>query len=90
MWLTKRASLERMAYELRKVDHLRDPPVPVVAWLGLDSRHRTGLLYGWAGNPNGADDGWRGLVRAVPEYTPGFEAEYLGWVRAAHIPPAED
>ena len=87
--LTERISQQRLQYELGKVDDPRDPPVPVVAWLGLDSRNRAGVLYGWAVNPNGADDGWRGLVRVVREYAPGFEAEYLGWVRAEHISRAE-
>ncbi|HEX2074280.1 MAG TPA: hypothetical protein VHF92_10880 [Geodermatophilus sp.] len=42
-------------------------------------------MYGWAENPNGAEDGWRGLVYAVREYAAGFEAEFLGWVRAEDI-----
>jgi len=75
----------RLEEELGKVEDLRDPPVPVVAWLTLDGCDREGLLYGWAENPRGADDGWRGLVSAVREYAPGFFAEYLGWVRAEHI-----
>ena len=67
------------------VDDLRDPPIPVVAWLTLDGEDREGLPYGWAENPCGADDGWRGLVGAAREYAPGFWAEYLGWVRAEQI-----
>jgi hypothetical protein len=53
-----------LEYELTKVEQCREPPVPVWAWLSLDSREWAGELYGWAANPNGADDGWRGLVRA--------------------------
>lgn len=75
--------------ELAKVEEVRDPPVPVVAWLALDGENHEGLLYGWAANPNGADDGWRGLVRAVREYARGFEAEFLGWVPAEHLQKRE-
>ncbi len=83
--LTERLSQERLENELGKADELREPPVPVVAWLAVDAQHHAGLLYGWAENPNGADDGWRGLVYAVREYAAGFEAEFLGWVRAEDI-----
>ena len=75
----------QLDYELDKCDELREPPVPVTAWLLLDSGAHDGLLYGWAADPNGADDGWRGLVGGVREYAPGFEAEFLGWVRVEHI-----
>lgn len=71
--------------ELDKCDELRDPPVPVTAWLHVDSTAHDGLLYGWAANPNGANDGWRGLIGGVREFTPGFEAEFLSWVRAEDI-----
>ena len=87
--LTERLSQERLEYELGKVDDLREPPVPVVAWLAVDSSNHEGLFYGWAETPNGADDGWRGLVSAVREYAAGFEAEYLGWERAEHITRAD-
>ena len=70
--LTERISPERLEYELGKVDDPRDPPVPVVAWLALDSQDRAALLLGWAENLNGANDGWRGLVRTEREYAPGF------------------
>jgi hypothetical protein len=56
-----------------------------VVWLSLDGRDWAGELYGWAAHLNGLDDGWRGLVLAPREFTPGFWAEYLGWVRAEHI-----
>ena len=55
------------------------------AWLSLDGREWAGELYGWAANPNGADDGWRGLVVAPREFARGFWAEFLGWVRAEQI-----
>jgi hypothetical protein len=71
--------------ELAKVEQVRDPPVPVMAWLAVDGENHEGLLYGWATNPNGADDGWRGLVRGVREYARWFEAEFLSWVRAEHV-----
>ena len=74
-----------LRYELSKVEQPRDPAVPVWAWLPLDDREWASGLYGWAANPNGADDGWRGLVCAPREFAPGFWAEYLGWVRAVHI-----
>src|SRR3954447_15899855 len=51
--------------ELARIGRVRHPPVPVVAWLALDGENHEGLLYGWAANPNGADDGWRGFGRAV-------------------------
>ncbi len=83
-------SQERLEYELGKVPtSCGNRPCPVVAWLALDNQHHTGLLYGWAENPNGADDGWRGLVSAVREYAAGFEAEYLGWVRAEDVTRAD-
>ncbi|MCW2904675.1 MAG: hypothetical protein JWO67_6940 [Streptosporangiaceae bacterium] len=75
----------QLDYELGKCDELRNPPVPVWAWLSLDGREWAGDLYGWAANPNGADDGWRGLVGGVREFAPGFGAEFLGWVPAEHI-----
>ena len=74
-------------YELSKADELRDPPVPVTAAHLFDGPEVAGLLYAWSANPNGADDGWRGLVRGVREFAPGFEAEFLTWVRAESIRP---
>ena len=44
-----------------------------------------GLLYGWAANPNDANDGWRTLVTGVGEFAPRFEAEFLTWVRAEDV-----
>jgi hypothetical protein len=35
--LTERISPERLEYELGKVENLRDPALPVVAWLSIDS-----------------------------------------------------
>jgi hypothetical protein len=78
----------RLEYELAKLDRPREAPVPVTAWLLLDSAEHEGLLYGWAGDPNGAHEGWRGLVRGVRDYAPGFEEEFLSWVRAEDIPAA--
>lgn len=75
----------KLDYELTKLDERRDPPVPVTALLLFDCPEVDGLLYGWSTNPNGAGDGWRGLVRGVREFAPGFEAEFLTWVRAEHI-----
>lgn len=46
----------QLDYELEKCDELRQPPLPVTAWLLLDSAAHDGLLYGWAANPNSADD----------------------------------
>jgi hypothetical protein len=77
-----------LEYELTKVEQSREPPVPVWAWLSLDGREWAGELYGWAANPNGGDDGWRGLVLAPREFAPGFWAEFLGWVRAEHVRPS--
>lgn len=76
---------DRLDFELDKCDELRDPPVPVTAWLLLDSAAHDGLLYGWAADPNGGDDGWRVLVGGVREFAPGFEAEFLSWVRAENL-----
>jgi hypothetical protein len=75
----------QLDFELAQAEELRDPPVPVAVWLLLDGREHDGLLYGWAPNPRGANDGWRGLVRGVREFAPGFEAEFLTWVRAEDI-----
>lgn len=75
----------QLEYELDKCDELREPPVPVTAWLLVDSATHDGLLYGWAANPNGANDGWRGLVGGVREFAPGFAAEFLIWVRAEDV-----
>lgn len=72
-------------YELGKCDELREPPVPVTAWLHVDSTAHDGLLYGWSANPNGSSDGWRGLVFGVREFAPAFAAEFLTWVRAEDI-----
>ena len=54
-------------------------------WLSLDGAAHDGLLCGWAANPNGGNDGWRGLVYLVREFAPGFSAEALHWVRAEVI-----
>ncbi|MCU1614721.1 MAG: hypothetical protein JWO98_2261 [Frankiales bacterium] len=83
--LVERLREGQLNFELEKVDEPREPPVPVTARLLLDSAEHDGLLYGWAVDPNGADDGWRGLVGGVREYAPGFEAEFLMWVRAEDI-----
>lgn len=70
-------------YELDKCDELPEPTVPVNVRF-LDEWHPA-ELYGWAANPNGSNDGWRGLVGGVREFSPGFEAEFLTWVRAEDI-----
>jgi hypothetical protein len=75
----------RLDYERAKVEQPREPPVPVWAWLSLDSREWAGELFGWAANPNGADDGWRGLVVVPREFAPSFWTDFLGWVRVEHI-----
>ena len=75
----------RLEQELAKVEDRRDPPVPVIAWLLLDGAEHDGLLLGWSANPNGSDDGWRGLVRLVREFAPGFWTEALHWVPAEQI-----
>jgi hypothetical protein len=61
-----------------------DPLVSVTVAHRFDSV-LDGLLYGWAANPNGANDGWRGLVSGVREFAPGYEAEFLTWVRAEDV-----
>jgi anti-anti-sigma factor len=38
-----------------------------------------------AANPNGADDGWRGLARLTREYASGFRAEGVFLVRAERM-----
>ena len=81
----QRMPRERIDEELAKADELRDPPVPVWARVMLGEPDLAGELYGWAANPNGADDGWRGLVLAPRQYAPGFWAEFLGWVSGDHI-----
>jgi hypothetical protein len=75
----------RLEEELAKLDDRRDPPLPVTAWLHLDARAWDGLLYGWADNPNGSNDGLRGLVLLEREYAAGFWAEGLHWVPAEKI-----
>lgn len=87
MVVTEHLREGQLEYELGKVEQRRDPPVPVVVRLLLDGAEHDGVLHGWAANPNGADDGWRGLVYLVREYAPGFEAESLHWVRAEDIRP---
>jgi len=72
---------DRLAEELRKVEQRRERPVPVWFWLSIDSREAAGELHGWASNPNGAEDGWRGLVVAPREYAAGFWTTWVGWVR---------
>jgi hypothetical protein len=83
--ITQRLQEGWLEYELTKVEQLREPPVRVWAWPRLDGREWAGELYGWAANPNGADDGWRGLVLAPREFAPGFWTQYLGWVPAERI-----
>lgn len=75
----------RLDAELAKVQQRRDPPIPVVAWLHLDGREWDGVLHGWSQNPNGGDDGWRGLVQFTREYAAGFWTEALMWVRQEDI-----
>ena len=75
----------RLDEELTRVEDRRDPPVPITAWLLLDGAEWPGLLYGWAPNPRGADDGLRGLVVLEREYAPGFVAESLHWVPAENV-----
>jgi hypothetical protein len=82
---TQRLNQERLERELDKLDDPRVPPVPVTVWLLLDGAEWDGLLHGWAANPNGADDGLRGLVVAVREFAPGFWAESAHWVRSENI-----
>jgi hypothetical protein len=76
---------ERLQEEMRKVEQRRDPPVPVWFWLSVDSKEVAGELHGWAANPNGSDDGWRGLVTARREYASGFWTDWIGWVRQERI-----
>jgi hypothetical protein len=76
---------DQLDHELGKVEDLRDPPIPVMAWLLLDGAEHEGLLYGLAENPNGANDGWRGLVQLTREFAPGFWAQGLHWVPAERI-----
>src|SRR5690349_6211384 len=76
--MVQRLLAERLEYELTKVEQPRTPPVPVWAWLTLDSREWVGELFGWAANANGADDGCRGLVVAPREFAHGFWAEFVG------------
>lgn len=81
----QRVTPERLADELEKVEQRRDPPVPVWFRRSVDSEEVAGELHGWASNPNGSDDGWRGLVTAPREYAPGFWTEWVGWVRQESI-----
>ena len=81
----QRVPQERLLYELGKAEQLRNPAVPVWAWLLLDGAEVAGHLLGWARNPNGGGDVLCGLVLAVREYAPGFHAEFLGWVAAGRI-----
>lgn len=73
----------QLNYELDKCDELREPPVPVAVRF-LEEWHAA-ELHGWAQNPNGSDDGWRGLVSDVRAFAAGFEAEFLTWVRAEDV-----
>lgn len=81
----QRVPPERLEEELGKVTDPREPAVPVAVWLGLDARWWDGELHGWAPNPHGGDDGLRGLVVAPREYSPGFWAEYIGWVTPERV-----
>lgn len=83
--ITEHLAPGRLEAELAKVEDRRDPPVSVVVRLPLDGGEHEGLLYGWAANPRGAGGGTRGLVVLVREYTPGFAAELLTWVRAESV-----
>jgi len=83
--LVQRLPEGRLEEELAKVEVPREPAVPVWAWTSLDATELAGELHGWAANPNGSNDGLRGLVVAVREFLPGYEAEFCGWVRAEHI-----
>ena len=68
--------------ELVKVEDVRDPPVPVEAWL-LDAWWPA-ELHGWARNPRGVDGMW-GLCVGLREYAPGYAAEFCTWVAAEGI-----
>lgn len=71
---------KRLLEELGKAEEVRNPAVPVVVWLLLDAREHDGYLLGWATDPtdpNGTDDGLRGLVVCEREYVAGFFAESL-------------
>jgi hypothetical protein len=61
----------RLDYELGTCNEQRRPPVPVTAIRLFDRPEIDGLLYGWAANPNGANDGWRGLAYGLREFAPG-------------------
>lgn len=86
----QRLSCERIELELAKADEVRNPPVPVWAWLTREAREVAGHLLGWADDPNGAVEGRCGLVRAVGKIECGYWAEYLCWVRAEHIRQRRD
>jgi hypothetical protein len=75
----------RLNEQLDKLDEVREPPVPVTACISLDERPHDGELLGWAANPNGANDGWRGGVRVTREYATGFWTEAVFRVRAEGI-----
>lgn len=83
MRITEHLAPGRLEQELAKVEQRRDPPVAV--WALRDGVEVAGELHGWAENPRGSNDGWRGLVQGVREYAPGFWAEYLSWVRAEQV-----
>jgi hypothetical protein len=85
--ITEHLQPGQLERELAKVEDRRDPPVPVAAWLLLDGRAWDALLLGWATNPNGGNDGLRGLVLLHREYAPGFGQELLTWVRAEEMEP---
>lgn len=68
----------RLVRELRKVEYLRDPPVPVEVRRLLPGQQCGTVLLGWAHAPNGAG-GLYGLVWGLREYAPGFWAEFLWW-----------
>jgi hypothetical protein len=85
MLVVQRLREGQLDFELAKVEQSRTPPVPVWAWLSLDSREWAGELFGWAANPNGADDGRRGLVVARREFAHRFWTEFMGWVQVDQI-----
>lgn len=83
--MTQHLHAGELEEQLAKVEDRRDPPVPVVVRLLLDGAEHEAELHGWSSDPNGANDGWRGLVFLVREYAPGFGAEALMWTRAENI-----
>lgn len=75
----------RLDHELGKVTQPRTPPIPVIVWLHVDGAEHEALLHGWAANPNGADDGWRGLCVGAREYAAGYWTGFCMWVPAEKV-----